>query len=124
MGEYYYIVNLDKKEYVAIVPVKFVEWLANENSKVLFWLCTALTEGSGKYETLGRWAGDRVVVIGDYNPDYNKVMKGCRNITYDVVREILDYAESVGIRELAEFMKDWLDFHHKFIAKWMLKDFI
>ena len=40
MGEYMTILNLDKKEKVAIPPLKFWEYMANHNSKVLFWLTT------------------------------------------------------------------------------------
>ncbi len=106
MGEYWFIVNLDKKEFVAVPPMKFWEYLASENSKVLFWLCAKKDSG---YKTLGRWAGDRVIVIGEYDPDFDELVRGARDITEDVVREILDYASKNDLSRLANAMRKALE---------------
>jgi len=120
MGEYFTIVNLDKKERVAITPLKFYEYLANENSKVLFWLLTRREKT--EYKTLGRWAGDRVIVIGDYDEMYVKMnWDEYKDITCDVIRDMIDYAVQEGLRELAEFMIDAFKIHCIDIDKLVLK---
>jgi len=101
------MINLDKMEYVAIPPMKFWEYMANENSKVLFWLCAK--EDMVGYKTLGRWAGDRVIVIGDYDPDFETYIEGARDITEEVVREVLDYASKNDLPDMANFMKETLE---------------
>src|SRR3972149_6463998 len=83
MGQYYKIVNLDKKEYLH--PHKFGDGL-----KLLEFGCssqgtlTALTlllakgngRGGGDYPSnnplIGSWAGDRIVIVGDYYDDEKK----------------------------------------------------
>ncbi len=53
---------------------KFWEWICNTNVRVFAWLLRKSDEGGGgdidnpeQYETLGRWAGDRITLIGDYD---------------------------------------------------------
>lgn len=78
MGQYFKLVNEDKKEVISPWEVgggaKFFEWLYNNKARVLVWLLRKSNEVGGgdiddrtRYETLGRWAGDRVVLIGDYD---------------------------------------------------------
>ena len=78
MGQYFKIVNEDKQEVVNPWKVgggaKFFEWLYNNHARVLIWLLRKSNETGGgdiddpaKYDTLGRWAGDRVTLIGDYD---------------------------------------------------------
>lgn len=77
MGQYYITVNLDKKQYLH--PHKF-----NEGLKLMEFGCSAngtltalailLSSGNGRgggdlraeSDLIGSWAGDRVVVTGDY----------------------------------------------------------
>lgn len=83
MGQYWKIINLDKKEYIENYNVgtgaKFAEHLgmhpgANE---ALMILLVAMPERRGggdiidteKYPIVGRWAGDRITMIGDYAND-------------------------------------------------------
>jgi len=117
MGEYIHIINLTKRELVAIVPYKFCEYMCNAHSKVLFWLCTLRTPkdlrglGWGEvdgYKTLGRWAGDRVIVLGDYHPDYDKY-RDFKDISIEVLEEVIDYLEKDGNRDEAEFLKKSLE---------------
>ncbi len=115
MGEYIYYVNLDKKEFFKLVPYKFAENMAGEQPKILLWLLIhdhadkglgwGDTEG---YKYLGRWSGDRIMVIGDYDPLFEKlnILDGFKNITCNVVKEVMDYARKEGIKELYEFLKD------------------
>ena len=80
MGQYFKLVNLDKKEVVNAWDTgggaKFWEWLYNIQARVLIWLLRQSdSDGGGdipeaeraRYTTLGRWAGDRVTLIGDYD---------------------------------------------------------
>jgi hypothetical protein len=78
MGQYFKLVNLDKKEVVNPWDIggltKFWEWLYNPQARVLVWLLRQSDEGGGgdidepeRYSTLGRWAGDRITLIGDYD---------------------------------------------------------
>lgn len=82
MGQYWKAVNLDKREYVHAHKLgsglKLWEQLANHPGPgaALIILCAAHREvrGGGDLSmdsdvakrTIGRWAGDRVVLVGDY----------------------------------------------------------
>jgi hypothetical protein len=77
MGQYYMVVNLDKKQYIR--PLAF-----GDGSKLLEFGCSAgstmtalallLASGNGRgggdhpstAPPVGSWAGDRIVVAGDY----------------------------------------------------------
>lgn len=80
MGQYWLPVNLDKHEY--LMPhrlgtgLKLWEQLANHpgTGAALLVLLAAMPErrGGGDFQTdpmVGRWAGDRVVLVGDYSED-------------------------------------------------------
>lgn len=75
MGQYYLPVNLDKKEYID--PHKFGDTLALYDFDLgasphgtLFALGILLADGGaagpGKRAVVGSWAGDRIVIAGDY----------------------------------------------------------
>jgi len=80
MGQYFKIVNEDKREVITSWglggPAKFWEWLYNTEARVFVWLLRK-SDGDGggdihederqRYSTLGRWAGDRITLIGDYD---------------------------------------------------------
>lgn len=80
MGQYFKLVNLDKKEVVNPWDIggvaKFWEWLYNPQARVLVWLLRQ-SDGDGggdipqeereRYTTLGRWAGNRITLVGDYD---------------------------------------------------------
>lgn len=80
MGQYWLPVNLDKKEYIwphALgTGLKLWEQLANHpgTGSALILLCAAMPErrGSGDFHpspVIGRWAGDRIALVGDYAED-------------------------------------------------------
>ena len=106
MGQYWYVVNLDKKEFVNPhrlgAGLKLWEQLANHpgTGAALVVLCAAMPErrGGGDFDldenwhgpervdmstdgpmpeeypaiakrTIGRWAGDRIALVGDYAED-------------------------------------------------------
>jgi len=77
MGQYYLVVNLDKKEY--IYPHKFGDGLkllefGTSNCGTMTGLAILLADGNGRgggdlqsdHIIIGSWAGDRIVVSGDY----------------------------------------------------------
>ena len=81
MGQYYKIVNLDKREYLH--PHNFGDgaklWeFGSSGMGTMFGLALLLANGNGQgggdfqvrrpedLELVGRWAGDRIVVVGDY----------------------------------------------------------
>lgn len=90
MGQYFKLVNLDKREVVNPWDIgggaKFWEWLYNPQAAVCVWLLRQ-SDGDGggdisaeersRYTTLGRWAGDCITLIGDY--DSNKLYQEASN---------------------------------------------
>jgi len=78
MGQYHLTVNLDKKEFLMPhklgVGLKLLEQVGVEWSTpdALFMLLASSNgQGSGDFQDdannmVGRWAGDKIVVIGDY----------------------------------------------------------
>ena len=86
MGQYYLICNLDKKEYLH--PHRFDEGMkAREwmwSGRVPRALSILLIDGDGRgggdvrlqnTDIIGRWAGDRIVISGDYS-DEGKFLQG------------------------------------------------
>jgi hypothetical protein len=80
MGQYWIPVNIDKREYVMPhklgVGLKLWEQICVDHgtTTALFILTAAMPEprGGGDFEphpAIGRWAGDRVAVVGDYAED-------------------------------------------------------
>jgi hypothetical protein len=80
MGQYYLVVNLDKKEFIH--PHKFNDGLklmefGTSGTGTMAALALLLSNGNGQgcgdcdseHPSIGSWAGDRIVVAGDYgNP--------------------------------------------------------
>jgi hypothetical protein len=77
MGQYYFVANLDKEEYMSPHKVdsgaKAREWLYDGNLTRLLGLL--LIDGDARgggdvfVEMAGRWAKDRIVICGDYADD-------------------------------------------------------
>ncbi|MEM0112968.1 MAG: hypothetical protein QW253_00015 [Metallosphaera sp.] len=143
MGQYFILVNLDKKEYVETNILKLWEWCANNEARLLPWLLAKgpqsgtelcnfdpemqkATEiylnskdkeertkaletinkiastpiGRGYFSTCGRWSGDRIVLVGDYDESglYGIAKKEYKNITVDVVREFNEFIEDSRLK--------------------------
>jgi len=123
MGEYVTYVNLDKKEVVFITPAKFSEQFCSYQPTVLLWLLTKLTPSDrigtgwgelGNYKTLGRWAGDRVMCIGDYHPLYDELkVSEFKDITCEVIEEIIDYCKRNGFEEELKYFNLELKIHRE-----------
>jgi len=117
MGQYFKAVNLDKREYVCPWCMgggaKLWEWAANTQGAVFTLLLRKSDEGGGGdlygyhrgcdeggpigcplSPIAGRWAGDRVCLIGDY--DSSKLWQELprfRNITKDLVETWNDFID-------------------------------
>lgn len=105
MGQYWKPVNLDKREFIhphkLDSGLKLWEIITNANvGRALCILCAAMPEARGggdldECSTIGRWAGDRIVLIGDYAedsdlpPQYNasKIYEECNEGIYTDITE-------------------------------------
>jgi len=103
MGQYFLIVNLDKKEF--IYPHTF-----NDGLKLLEFGCsshgtlTALSlllrqsnEGGGgdfnefeNCELVGSWAGDKIVIVGDYDESglYDSAETSFKDVSEDLIEQV------------------------------------
>ena len=108
MGQYFLIVNLDKKEYIHPHELgsglKLWEICANNICRVLPFLLRKSNETGGgdihkDYKNAGRWAGDRIVVIGDYDKSglYDKAKEEFKEISNEIRDEFNDF---IGSEEL------------------------
>lgn len=102
MGQYFLIVNQDKQEYLHPhklgMGLKLYEICMNPGVGVLpFLLRKSSEEGGGDidkdYEWAGHWAGDRIVVVGDYDETklYDKAKAEYKDISVEVRREFEDF---------------------------------
>jgi len=102
MGQYFLLVNLDKREYVYPIYVstgmKLIELCVNNFGALLLFLLRKSSEGGGgdidkPYKYAGRWAGDRVVLVGDYDESdlFRKALEEYKDITLAVVNEYNDF---------------------------------
>ena len=141
MGQYYVIANLDKKEFIDPHAfgdgVKLMEF-AGGGSRTLSGLAVMLASSNGmgggdlhlpvgsNWEHIpGRWAGDKIVIAGDYDeregsPGRN-VYSRCGNSS--PIEQLVNTAESTGmfvdisgevlgcLLEDAGFKSDFLDTH-------------
>ncbi len=110
MGQYWKVVNLDKKQYLdpwdLDTGAKLWEQLANPNTgRALIMLLAPLPRkrGGGDLDPnpmLGAWTGDRIVMVGDYSEDSDfpecpipfgelyRILETYENISPKVKREI------------------------------------
>ena len=117
MGQYFKAVNTDKKEYVCPWCIgggaKLWEWAANPEGAILTLLLRKSDEGGGGdyygyhkgcgeggpiacdlSPVVGRWAGDRVMMLGDYDSsELWKELPRYRNISEQLVQERKEYID-------------------------------
>jgi hypothetical protein len=110
MGQYHKVYNLDKREFIHAHQIdnglKLLEQCGpgdQPTTSDAVWLLLANSNGRGgrgggdapKHPMVGRWAGDRLVVQGDYAEDKDTayvpadVREACVNISAKV-KEMLD----------------------------------
>jgi hypothetical protein len=117
MGQYFKMVNLDKKEY--ITPYKLgamLKWWEHIGAQahqgaVLLLLADGLGRGGGDFRVetpiAGRWAGDRIVFSGDYADEGKYGFKG--NV-WDELESFTDITDIVvEALELDSGMKNILE---------------
>ena len=109
MGQYFYIVNLDRKEYLDPINLgggmKLLEIASNPCLAVLALLLRKSNETGGgdihkPYANAGRWAGERIVIVGDY--DESGIFQQCDRGEYrEITAEIRDdWNDFVGLGDL------------------------
>jgi hypothetical protein len=92
MGQYFIVVNEDKQEYIH--PHRFGHgmklWEVAMNAPgCLSGLAMLLARGEGHH---GRWAGDRIVLVGDYDDSklYQKAQEEFTDVSEDVRKLLLE----------------------------------
>ena len=71
MGQYHMVYNIDKKEYFRDEMLKLAEQIGRRTSTTALFMLVANSNGRGggdfrDHDLIGTWAGDRIVVQGDY----------------------------------------------------------
>jgi len=95
---------LDKKEYVCPWKIsggaKLWEWCVSSQAGIFPFLLRKSNEGGGgdinkEYQTAGRWAGDRVVLIGDYDESklWDKLKRGYAEISRQLIKDYNDFIQ-------------------------------
>src|SRR6266702_2328052 len=105
MGQYFRAVNVSKKEFVSPWDIgglaKLWEWCVNKEAGIFPYLLRKSNETGGgdisdpdlKYA--GRWAGDEVYLVGDYDESdlYEKAGNEFTNISQPLVEEYNNFIE-------------------------------
>ena len=112
MGQYYKIVNIKKKQYISPDTFgdgsKLMEFSMSANG-VLAGLAILLADGNGRgggdlhseNDIVGSWAGDNIVIAGDY-ADTGKFVKEPEQNLYEVANE----GEDISIKVLDALFDD------------------
>ena len=133
MGQYYKIVNIKKKQYIKPDTFgdgsKLMEFSMSA-SGVLAGLAILLADGNGRgggdlhseNDIVGSWAGDNIVVAGDYADDGKFVKEADRNL-YNVAS---NEGEDISIKVLDALFDDKYFFSEfrKNRAEWSTNDAI
>lgn len=103
MGQYHMVYNIDKREFIhahqinnRLKPLEQCGPGDTPSTSDAVWLLLANSNGRGggdapKHPMVGRWAGDRLVVQGDYAEETDTayvpedVRESCKNISADVL---------------------------------------
>ena len=107
MGQYYVLVNLDKEEVVNPHAIggmaKLYEWCANTQAFVIPYLLAKSDSAGGgdawkdsikELKYCGRWAGDRIALVGDYDSSelYQKA-DDFTDISAALIKEFLNFVD-------------------------------
>ena len=131
MGQYYKIVNVKKKQYITPHTfgdgAKLMEFSMSANG-VLAGLAILLADGNGRgggdlnseNEIVGSWAGDNIVVAGDYADDGKFVKDADQNLYHVAVSE----GEDISIKVLDALCDDryYFEEFRKHRASWTVVD--
>ena len=131
MGQYYKIVNVKKRQYIKPHTfgdgAKLMEFSMSANG-VLAGLAILLADGNGRgggdlnseNEIVGSWAGDNIVIAGDY-ADQNKFVNAPQQNLY----EVAEYeGEDISLKVLDALCDDRYFFEEfrKHRAQWTTND--
>jgi hypothetical protein len=133
MGQYYKIVNIKKKQYITPHTfgdgAKLMEFSMSANG-VLAGLAILLADGNGRgggdlhseNDIVGSWAGDNIVVAGDYADEGKFVKETSRNL-YNVAG---NEGEDISVKVLDALFDDQYFFSEfrKNRAEWSTNDAI
>jgi len=99
IGQYFLAVNLDKKEYIHPhdlnngAKLYEIAWNTGGIATALIYLLRKSNEtGGGDYigddSIVGSWAGDRIVLVGDYDESglYSLAKEKYRNISREILK--------------------------------------
>lgn len=118
MGQYWLVVNLDKHEFVHPHKLgnglKLGEQMGSHpgTGAALIALCAAMSErrGGGDLiedpEIVGRWAGDRIALVGDYAERSDLPPRFNADLIYDLCQEPQEILESAKHWQKCEWTKD------------------
>jgi hypothetical protein len=86
MGQYHYIVNLTKKQFVhphrigsGLKLLEQIGWEASPSTALFLLLASANGRGGGDaahHPLVGHWAGDRIAILGDYSEAGDIIAEG------------------------------------------------
>ncbi len=103
IGQYFYIVNLTQREYIdphrLDCGLKLINIVANDLLKVLGLLLRQSCETGGDvqkdYRTAGRWARNRIAIVGDDNVSgiYQRARAGFFEISREIIDDFNDFVE-------------------------------
>jgi len=106
MGQYYLVVNLDKREY--LYPHKFGDGLkllefGASGCGTMIGLAVLLADGNGRgggdlhsdNPVIGSWAGDRICIAGDYADKWTLGAPPDMNVYTWATEEFTDISEQV-----------------------------
>ena len=114
MGQYYLVVNLDKRQYLhphdCLDGMKLMEF-AGGNCGTMACLVVLLADGNGRGggdldsddPLIGSWAGDRIVVAGDYADD-GKFLQG--EFAGNLFHAAEDNYENISLRAMTCVARD------------------
>ena len=79
---------------------KLWEWCANRQAGIFPFLLRKSSEGGGgdiqkDYQTAGRWVGDRIVLVGDYDESklWDQSERKYKDISAQLVKDYNDFIE-------------------------------
>ena len=132
MGQYYIIVNLDKRQYIN--PHKFGDGaklmefaLSSLGTKTA--LAALLSDGNGRgggdidsqEPIIGSWAGDRIVVAGDYGDPFKFIPEDLQDKIFNIALEKVEEAyPKLSNKQKEQIAKEMCNLY--FFAKEMFED--
>ena len=118
MGQYHYVVNLTKKEFLHPhrlgCGLKLWEQ-ANTEAGVIqaLFAATVISNSRGggdfkEHEWVGRWRGDRIAVVGDYSEKDDLAEEDRADLIYDAC------ADEDGFKDVSDLAAKWLEHEYDF----------